>query len=153
MQEAKEKNGRALPLSQKIVALVFGPENGAVSERLVFDAAKEATAKSYSHLFVIGFKVEPNARLLIEKCADVVGISATYVEATMDLQMGDLLKNMRSSQIFSVCGLPDITLHKAGKSPAGESLQAATNHSKAAIPTLLERGALRLEIRQPSPRP
>ena len=52
----------------------------------------------------------------------MVGISATYVEATMDLQMGDLLKNMRSSQIFSVCGLPDITLHKAGKSPAGESL-------------------------------
>ena len=26
----------------------------------------------------------------------------------MDLQMGDLLKNMRSSQIFSVCGLPDV---------------------------------------------
>ncbi len=26
--------------------------------------------------------------------------------------MGDLLKNMRSSQIFSVCGLPEIKIHK-----------------------------------------
>jgi adenine-specific DNA-methyltransferase len=31
----------------------------------------------------------------------------------MDLLMGDLLKNMRSSQVFSVCGLPDVTLKKA----------------------------------------
>lgn len=106
--------------SDRTVALVLGPENGAVSERLVFDAAKEATAKNYSHLFVVGFKIEPNARLLVDKCNEVVGIPATYVEATMDLQMGDLLKNMRSSQIFSVCGLPDVTLRKAGKSSAGD---------------------------------
>ncbi len=33
---------------------------------------------------------------------------ATYVQATPDLLMGDLLKNMRSSQIFSVCGLPEV---------------------------------------------
>jgi adenine-specific DNA-methyltransferase len=26
--------------------------------------------------------------------------------------MGDLLKNMRSSQIFSVCGLPEVEVHK-----------------------------------------
>jgi adenine-specific DNA-methyltransferase len=26
--------------------------------------------------------------------------------------MGDLLKNMRSSQIFSVCGLPEIDVRK-----------------------------------------
>src|SRR6266542_4267197 len=43
---------------------------------------------------------------------DVVGIPATYVQATPDLLMGDLLKNMRSSQIFSVCGLPDATVKK-----------------------------------------
>jgi len=37
---------------------------------------------------------------------------ATYVQATPDLMMGDLLKNMRSSQIFSVCGLPDVELRR-----------------------------------------
>jgi adenine-specific DNA-methyltransferase len=29
--------------------------------------------------------------------------------------MGDLLKNLRSSQIFSVCGLPDTEITKAKK--------------------------------------
>src|SRR5205814_3116118 len=115
VQEAKEKNGMALPLSSKSVALVFGPENSAVSERLVSEAAKEAYLKSYTHLYVIGFSIQPNARLLIEKCDQIVGIPATYVQATPDLMMGDLLKNMRSSQIFSVCGLPEAEVRKAAK--------------------------------------
>jgi adenine-specific DNA-methyltransferase len=33
------------------------------------------------------------------------------VQATPDLMMGDLLKNLRSSQIFSVAGLPEIKIH------------------------------------------
>jgi adenine-specific DNA-methyltransferase len=111
VQEAAEKSGNVLPLSAKPVALVFGPENGAVSESLVYNAAKEAFAKSYSHLYVIGFAIQPNARELIEKCGQVMGIAATYIQATPDLMMGDLLKNMRSSQIFSVCGLPEIKIH------------------------------------------
>ena len=45
LQEAQEKNGLALPLSAKPVAFVFGPENGAVSERLVSEGAKEANSK------------------------------------------------------------------------------------------------------------
>jgi adenine-specific DNA-methyltransferase len=96
----------------KPVAIVFGPENGAVSEKLVYEAAREAHAKNYTHLYVIGFAIQPNARDLIEKSADVMGVPATYVQATPDLMMGDLLKNMRSSQIFSVCGLPEINLTK-----------------------------------------
>ena len=93
---------------EKPVAFVFGSENGAVSEKLVYEAAREAHAKSYTHLYVVGFAIQPNARTLVDKCADVMGVSATYVQATPDLMMGDLLKNMRSSQIFSVCGQPDI---------------------------------------------
>lgn len=104
--EAVVVNGKDKP-----VALVFGPENGAVSEKLVFEAAKEATAKNYATLYVIGFAIQPNARALVEKCESVVGIQAIYIQATPDLMMGDLLKNMRSSQIFSVCGLPEIKVH------------------------------------------
>ena len=96
----------------KAVAIVFGPENGAVSEKLVYEAAREAYAKSYTHLYVIGFAIQPNARELVEKCEQVVGVPATYVQATPDLMMGDLLKNMRSSQIFSVCGLPEVKVRK-----------------------------------------
>ena len=59
---------------------------------------------------MFGFAIEPNARELIERCKDLVGIPATYVQATPDLVMGDLLKTMRSSQVFSVTGLPDVAI-------------------------------------------
>jgi adenine-specific DNA-methyltransferase len=112
VQEAAERNGKALPLSAKSVAFVFGPENGAVSEKLVYEAAREARAKNYTHLYVIGFAIQPNARELIEKCDSVVNIPATYVQATADLIMSDLLKNTRSSQVFSVCGMPEAELRR-----------------------------------------
>jgi adenine-specific DNA-methyltransferase len=112
IDEAEEKSGRRLPLTGNPVAMVFGPENGAVSEKLVYEAAKEANGKSYTHLYVIGFAIQPNARTLVEKCAEVMGLPATYVQATPDLMMGELLKNMRSSQIFSVCGQPEIKVSK-----------------------------------------
>ena len=96
--------------SPKTAAIVFGPENGAVAERLVFEAAREAYGKSYGHLYVIGFAIQPDARRLVEDCEQAVGVPATYVQASMDLVMGDLLKNLRSSQIFSVCGLPDVRI-------------------------------------------
>jgi adenine-specific DNA-methyltransferase len=99
-------------LQGKPVAFVFGPENGSVSEILVFEAAREAFGKGYAYLFVIGFGIEPNARILVDKCSEVVGIPAAYVEAARDLMMGDLLKNLRSSQVFSVCGLPDVEVIK-----------------------------------------
>jgi adenine-specific DNA-methyltransferase len=96
--------------SQQPVAFAFGPENGAVSETLVFEAAKEAAAKRYTHLYVIGFAIQPHARGLIEHSEEVMSIPATYIQATPDLLMSDLLKTLRSSQIFSVCGLPDVEL-------------------------------------------
>src|SRR5205823_9241608 len=101
------------------VAVVFGPENGAVNEKLVYNAAKEANAKSYVLLVVIGFAIEPNARQLVEVCEQLCGIGAVYVQATPDLIMGDLLKNMRSSQILSVCGLPEIKVERLAPAEAG----------------------------------
>jgi adenine-specific DNA-methyltransferase len=102
----------ALDGSGHPVAVVFGPENGAISEKLVYEAAREAHAKSYTHLYVIGFAIQPVARTLVDNCEAVAGIPATYVQATPDLMMGELLKNMRSSQIFSVCGLPEVKLKR-----------------------------------------
>ena len=99
---------------ERSAAIAFGPENGAVSETLVFEAAREAYAKSYGRLYVIGFAIQPDARRLIENCEQTIGVPAAWVQASMDLVMGDLLKNMRSSQIFAVCGLPDIKIERAG---------------------------------------
>ena len=91
----------------------------------MFNPAKEALAKSYTHLYAVGFAIQPNARQSIENCEAVIGIPATYVQATPDLMMGDVLKNMRSSQIFSVCGLPEIKVHKVGESGAARPEPAA----------------------------
>ncbi|MDI6771104.1 MAG: site-specific DNA-methyltransferase [bacterium] len=96
--------------NERSVAFVFGPEHGPVTEQLVFAAAKEAYLKNYAHLFVVGFAVQPGASKLIQTCEQVVGLPATYVQATMDLVMADLLKTTRASQVFSVTGAPDVRL-------------------------------------------
>jgi adenine-specific DNA-methyltransferase len=100
------------------VAFLFGPENGAVSTRLVEEAARETHGKHYAHMYVIGFSIEAKARETIEHCDAVFGVPATYVQATPDLLMGDLLKNMRSSQIFSVCGLPEVAVRRVDRKTA-----------------------------------
>jgi len=105
---------------EKPVAFVFGPENGAISQLLVHEALREAHLKGYAHLYVVGFAIQADARMLIEKSTEMGMVAATYVQATPDLMMGDLLKNMRSSQIFSVCGLPEVKLHKAKPEKKGD---------------------------------
>jgi adenine-specific DNA-methyltransferase len=112
VDSAHEVNTAGLRFSQRPVAIVFGPENGAVSEKLVFEAAREANAKNFTHLYVIGFAIQANARSLVETCDAAIGIPATYVQATPDLMMGELLKTTRASQIFSVCGMPEIAIKK-----------------------------------------
>jgi len=117
------ENGESNGAVPKPVAIVFGPESGAVSEKLVYEAAREAHMKNYAHLFVIGFAIQPNARQLADRCREVVGVPATYVQATPDLMMGDLLKNMRSSQIFSVCGLPEIRIRRVKQKGKAEEVE------------------------------
>ncbi len=104
------------------VAVVFGPANAAISEMSVLDAAKEARAKGFNRLLAIAFAIEPPARKTIELCEETAGIPALYVQASTDLAMSDLLKNMRASEVFSVCGLPDIELTACGKQDDGEPL-------------------------------
>jgi adenine-specific DNA-methyltransferase len=75
--------------------------------------------KNFTHLYVIGFAIQANARILVETCEAAVGIAATYVQATPDLMMGELLKTTRASQIFSVCGMPEIAVKKLNPEKAG----------------------------------
>jgi adenine-specific DNA-methyltransferase len=55
----------------------------AVTETLVHQALREANMKGHAHLYVIGFAIQPNARKLIGDAA-LMGVSATYVQATPD---------------------------------------------------------------------
>ncbi|MGE5528241.1 MAG: site-specific DNA-methyltransferase [Patescibacteria group bacterium] len=108
---------------EKPVAFLFGPESGAVSEKMIYEAAREAHGKSYAHLYIIGFACQDAATRLIRECESVMGIPATFVAATMDLAMHDLLKTSRASQVFSVTGAPEIKLLKLKQKGAnGEDL-------------------------------
>lgn len=100
------------PDNGEAIAIVFGPANGSISERAVIEAGKEARAKNYQKLLVIAFAIEPAARETVEQGEATFGLPAIYAQASTDLVMSDLLKNTRSSQIFTVVGLPDIGLEK-----------------------------------------
>lgn len=112
MTQARDLEIAETSETEEAIAFLFGPENGAIAERTVFKAAREAHSKKYAHLFVIGFAISAIARQFVEHCQDTMSIPATYIQATPDLLMGDLLKHMKSSQIFSVCGLPEIKVHR-----------------------------------------
>ncbi|TGM36619.1 site-specific DNA-methyltransferase [Leptospira levettii] len=114
---AKARNIHAEGESGKnSLAFHFGPENGAITERMVNDAIKEANLKNFNELLFVGFAIQPNARLLIDEAKNMT-LPCHYIQVTPDFLMGDLLKNMRSSQIFSVCGLPDVEVKRL---PGGE---------------------------------
>jgi adenine-specific DNA-methyltransferase len=112
--EAKEGDRR--------IAIVFGPQDGSVSQRLVYDAGSEAHYLKYDGLYFFGFAIEPNARAMIED-ERKLRIPAAYVAVTPDVAMSDLLKTTRSSEIFSVTGLPDFEVRRAKKKgPEGQAL-------------------------------
>lgn len=106
----------------KRVGIVFGPADGAVSSTLVYEAGREAYYLKYERLYFFGFAVEPGARAMIED-EKKLRIPAAYVAVTPDVVMSDLLKTTRASEIFSVTGLPDVTVRRAKKKgPEGQSL-------------------------------
>lgn len=111
----------------KRIAIVFGPESGAISPDMVFDAAREAHYLRYEQLYFFAFAIQAKARELIEERnkdgAPKLRIHCTYVAVTPDVAMSDLLKTTRASEIFSITGLPDVKLTKLPqKNNAGELL-------------------------------
>jgi adenine-specific DNA-methyltransferase len=96
------------------IAIVFGPEDGAISSDVVFEAAREAYFLKFPHLYFFGFAIQAKARELLEDRAKL-RVPCTYVTVTPDVAMSDLLKTSRASEIFSVTGLPDAVVRKTGK--------------------------------------
>lgn len=111
--EAVTKNG-----SEKRIAIVFGPEDGAVGSEYVFNAHTEALQQGFQQLFLFGFAIQAKTREMLEK----LKLPTTYVAMTPDVVMSDLLKTSRSSEIFSITGLPDVMLESAGNKPGGTPL-------------------------------
>lgn len=94
----------------KRIAFGFGPEDGAIGSEYVFNAQTEALQQGYSQLFLFGFAIQAKAREMLEK----LKLPTTYVAVAPDVVMSDLLKTTKSSEIFSITGLPDVAVDPAG---------------------------------------
>lgn len=99
------------------IAIAFGPEDGAIGSEFVFNASMEAMQQGFQQLFLFGFAIQAKAREMLEK----LKLPTTYVSVAPDVAMSDLLKTTKSSEIFSITGLPDVSLEKAGKASDGSS--------------------------------
>jgi adenine-specific DNA-methyltransferase len=115
--EGIAKNG-----GEKRIALVFGPEDGAIGSEFVFNGHTEALQQGFQQLFLFGFAIQAKAREMLDK----LKVPTTYVSVTPDVVMSDLLKTNRTSEIFSITGLPDVSLEPAGKAKDGTQLWHAT---------------------------
>jgi adenine-specific DNA-methyltransferase len=112
--EATVKNG-----AERRIAIVFGPEDGAIGSEYVFNAHTEALQQGFQQLFLFGFAIEAKAREMLEK----LKLPTIYVSMTPDVVMSDLLKTSKASEIFSITGLPDVPPPKlVGKSSDGTPL-------------------------------
>lgn len=117
-REYLHAEGVARDGTEKRIAIVFGPEDGAIGSEYVFNAHTEALQQGYSQLFLFGFAIDAKAREMLAK----LRLPVTYVSVTPDVVMSDLLKTSKSSEIFSVTGLPDVQLEETGKDKDGTPL-------------------------------
>ena len=114
MADSDVLHAEGLDAAGQRIAVVFGPEDGAISSDVVFEAAREAYFLKFPHLYFFGFAIQAKARELLEDRAKL-RVPCTYVTVTPDVAMSDLLKTSRASEIFSITGLPDVDVRKTGK--------------------------------------
>ncbi|MEH3117225.1 MAG: DNA methyltransferase [Methylorubrum populi] len=117
-REYLHADGVARNGTEKRIAIVFGSEDGAIGSEYVFNAHTEALQQGYQSLFLFGFAIDAKAREMLAK----LKLTTTYVAVTPDVVMSDLLKTSKSSEIFSITGLPDVRLEEAGKDKDGTAL-------------------------------
>jgi adenine-specific DNA-methyltransferase len=126
MTDAEYLHAEAVqPDNKQRIAIVFGPEDGAISSDVVYNAASEAFFLKYAQLYFFGFAIQAKARVMLED-RKKLRIACSYVAVTPDVAMSDLLKTSRASEIFSVTGLPDFEVTTTGmKNESGEKLYQA----------------------------
>lgn len=114
-------HAEAVDEQEQRVAIVFGPEDGAISSDQVFEAASEAYFLKYSQLYLFGFAIQAKARELVDD-RKRLRLPCTYISVTPDVAMDDLLKTSHTDQLFSITGLPDARIISAGLRDDGKPL-------------------------------
>jgi len=95
------------------VAISFGPRHGPVTAKQVEEAVRSAYMMGFNTIVFAGFVFDPEAQATIQKTLHP-HLQVHMANIRPDVEMSDLLKTPRGSQLFTVFGQPDIRIKKTG---------------------------------------
>ena len=93
----------------RLVAVSIGPQHGPVTAMQVEESLRAASRRGYDALVFAGFSFDGAAQLAIQSDPNP-HVRVHMAHIAPDVTMGDLLKETRDSQLFSVSGSPRTTL-------------------------------------------
>ena len=97
--------------TERLVAVVFGPQHGPVTAMQVEECLPIASRRGYDELVFAGFSFDGAAQAIIQEDPNPrVRIHMAHINP--DVAMGDLLKETPSTQLFTVFGMPRTTLQE-----------------------------------------
>ena len=97
--------------TERLVAVVFGPQHGPVTAMQVEDCLPIASRRGYDELVFAGFSFDGAAQAIIQEDPNPrVRIHIAHINP--DVAMGDLLKETPSTQLFTVFGMPRTVLQE-----------------------------------------
>lgn len=98
---------------ERRVAVAFGPQYGPITAQQVEQSLREAYRRGYDDLVFAGFTFDGAAQATIQDDPDPQ-VRCHLAHIRPDVNMGDLLKDTPSSQLFTVFGLPRVSLADVG---------------------------------------
>jgi len=104
--------GRQDDICKSKVAFVFGPKNEAVKPSDIQRIVQFTSSDEFKRVFLIGFGFTPAAIDILEKMGTNQDVTIIPVCASLDLQMGSVLKHRGTSQLFEILGIPRVRLHQ-----------------------------------------
>lgn len=96
------------------VAMSFGPRQGPVTARQVEEAMRSAYMMGFNVLIFAGFTFDPEASATIQKNPHP-NLQIHMANIRPDVEMNDLLKSPKGSQLFTVFGQPDVEIKRSGE--------------------------------------
>ncbi len=101
-------NGTGEPADEPTVGVVFGPQYGPVTAKMVEEVIKPA-ARRYDDLVIAGFSFTAEAQAIIgENPHPKLNIHIAHIRPDVNPGMEGLLKNQPGGQLFTVFGLPRV---------------------------------------------
>ena len=98
---------------ERQVAVIFGPQYGPLTTRIVEEGIRIAARRGFDDLVFAAFSFDAQAQVTIQEVEDPA-IKLHMAQIRPDVNMGDLLKTTVSSQLFTVSGSPRTRLEREG---------------------------------------